>query len=43
MPRHEMRKPRADAASAIFFAGIFVAICIAAAYFLIDLAIKAVD
>ena len=39
----DMRKPGLDAASAFFIGGIFVAICIVAAYFLIDLALKAVD
>lgn len=43
MPRHDMRKPRLDAASAFFFGAIFLAACIIAAYFLVDLAIKAVD
>jgi hypothetical protein len=38
-----LRKPNLDAASAVFFVGIFVTACIIGAFLLIDLAIKAVD
>ena len=38
-----MRKPRMDAASAVFFTAVFLAACATAAYLLIDLAVRAAD
>jgi hypothetical protein len=38
-----MRKPRMDAASAVFFTAVFLAACGTAAYLLIDLAVRAAD
>jgi hypothetical protein len=34
---------RIDAGAVVFFAGVFVAVCIAALWFLIDAALGAVD
>jgi hypothetical protein len=43
MPKRHMRKPSLDAASAVFAVAVFAIACIVGVYFLIDLALKAVD